>query len=105
MKIFFCAIVASLLSAGAAQAYCMAPGRAPLPPQSYERPRPPSCLSNARFGEDNDCDPRVLDRYSNDVAAYIKKLDDFVFAAERYAEAAAKYAQCEADDARESLGK
>ncbi|NOX82962.1 MAG: hypothetical protein GXP06_08240 [Alphaproteobacteria bacterium] len=103
MKVFLCTGLVLLVSISAAEAYCPSAGRAPQAPQSYERPRPPSCLADARFGEENDCDARVLTRYRSDVAAYIRKLEDFAAAAERYADAAARYARCEADEARESL--
>jgi hypothetical protein len=103
MKVFLCTGFILLTTIGAAEAYCPSVGRAPQSPQSYERPRPPSCLADARFGEENDCDARVLTRYRSDVAAYISKLEDFAAAAERYADAAARYARCEAGEARESL--
>ncbi len=105
MKVFFCTGVILLATTGAAEAYCPSVGRAPQAPQSYERPRPPSCLADARFGEENNCDDRVLTRYQSDVAAYIAKLEDFAAAAERYAEAAESYARCEANEARDSLDK
>lgn len=104
MKKSFASGAIWLALTGNAFAFCPAPGAAPKPPQSSEKPRPPSCLANAS-GEENVCTTAELDRYSRDVEDYIKKLDDYVFAAERYADDAAKYAACEADEARESLGQ
>lgn len=93
----------SLLTTPAA-AFCRAPGPAPQPPRSFDRPQPPECL-RASGGDQSACDRYELDRYSDEVARYIKKLEDFVYDAERYADKAATYAACEADDARDSLGR
>ncbi len=102
MKTLILAGAVAIMTATSANALCRAPGQAPKPPQSFDRPYPPACLQ-VPPGRENECDPRELDRYAEEVADYIKKLDDFVFAAERYAEEASRYASCEADEARETL--
>ena len=103
MKRIGAVIVIWVATVSAAGAYCPAPGRAPQPPQSYERPRPPACLANAGYNREHDCAPSELDRYREDVDDYARALQDYADEAHEYAETAERYARCEADDARENL--
>jgi len=68
-----CVLTVSL-SATSAFAYCRAPGRAPEAPRSYDKPRVPNCLQDARYGEEPECDDFELDRYEREVDRYLEKL-------------------------------
>ena len=106
MKKTLCSLLLVLtfsLTATSAFAYCRAPGRAPEAPRSYDKPRAPNCLQDARYGEEPDCDDYELDRYEREVERYLEKLQDYADDAQRYAQEAAEYAQCEAAETRENI--
>ena len=96
------AFAASLVSQSAF-AFCRAPGTAPQAPRSYDKPTQPSCMRNARYGEEADCDRRTLDNYAREVDRYVQRLEAYAQDAQRYARDAAEYANCEASEIRKTL--
>lgn len=90
-------------AASPAYAYCRAPGAAPEAPRSYDKPKQPNCMRNARYGEKPDCDQYELDRYRREADRYLQKLQEYAEEAQGYAKEAAAYAQCEAAEMRETL--
>ena len=105
MKIFITAIIILFLNISISFAYCPHPGRAPNPPQSYEKPRPPACLANLRYNEKHDCTRIEFDRYRIKVEEYVDALRKFAFESQQYAKDAQDFAQCESEDLRRSIGQ
>ena len=90
-------------ASSSAFAYCRDPGRAPEAPRSYEKPKQPTCLADARYGEEPQCEQFELDRYQRETERYLDKLQEYADEAQQYAREAVAYAQCEAAETRDAL--
>lgn len=84
----------------------------PSAPSSLQRPSEPFCLSGHRFTGTNTCSQFELDIYVSAINDYIRQLNafnnssrEFATQAIAYANDASRYAKCEADEVKESLGR
>ena len=79
--------LAAVIAASAVEpvfAYCSEPSVPfmfdfPDAPASYEKPDPPFCLSAYRFTLEHDCSFWELSNYKDELEAYERKLQDYLY--------------------------